>query len=55
VPVYGFSEEATLMGFVKKDGFYQLPNREGVVVTKEMVGRLTREADDEEAPRKGSY
>jgi hypothetical protein len=54
-PATGFSEEATPMGFVKKDGFYQLPNREGVVVTKEMVDRLIEEADEEEARGKGGY
>lgn len=54
-PLAGLSEEATPMGFIKKDGFYQLPNREGVVVTKEMVDRLIEEADEEEARRKGSY
>jgi hypothetical protein len=51
----GFSEEAVSMGPVKKDGFYQLPHREGVVVTKEMVDRLIEEADEEEARRKGGY
>jgi hypothetical protein len=51
----GFSEETTPMGLVKKDGFYQLPHREGVVVTKEMVDRLTEEADEEEARWKGGY
>jgi hypothetical protein len=54
-PITGFSEEAAPMGFIKKDGFYQLPNREGVVVTKEMVDRLIEEADEEEASRKGGY
>jgi hypothetical protein len=54
-PASGFSEEAAPMGYVKKDGFYQLPNRAGVVVTKEMVDRLIEEADDEEARRKGGY
>ena len=43
------------MGFVMKDGWYQLPNREGVVVTKELVDRLIEEADEEEARRKGGY
>jgi len=38
-----------------KDGWYQLPNREGVVVTKELVDRLIKEADAEEARRKGGY
>jgi hypothetical protein len=55
-PLTGFSEEATpMMGFIKKDGFYQLPNRDGVLVTKEMVDRLIEEADEEEARRKGGY
>src|SRR5262245_8147636 len=27
-PLTGFSEEVTPMGIIKKDGFYQLPNRE---------------------------
>jgi hypothetical protein len=52
----GLSEEAAPMDFIiKKDGFYQLPNREGVVVTKEMADRLIEEADEEEARRKGGY
>jgi hypothetical protein len=55
VPLTGFSEEVTPMGIIKKDGFYQLPNREGVVVTKEIVDRLIEEADEEEARRKGGY
>jgi hypothetical protein len=54
-PVTGFGEEATPMGYIKKDGFYQLPNRDGVLVTKEMVDRLIEEADEEEARRKGGY
>ena len=54
-PAIGFSEEAVPMGFVRKDGWYQLPHREGVVVTKEMVDRLIEEADEEEARRKGGY
>ena len=54
-PITGFSEEAASMGFVKKNGFYQLPSREGVVVTKEMVDRLIEDADEEEARRKGGY
>lgn len=53
-PVSGFGEQTTA-GYVMKDGWYQLPNREGVVVTKEMVDRLTEEADSEEARRKGGY
>ena len=35
--------------FVLEDGWYVLPNREGVVVTKEMVDRLIEEADLEDA------
>ena len=54
-PLTGLSEEATPMGYAKKDGFYQLPNRQGVVVTTEMVDRLIEEADEEEARRKGGY
>jgi hypothetical protein len=54
-PAIGFSEEAVPMGFNRKDGWYQLPNREGVVVTKELVDRLIEEADEEEARRKGGY
>ena len=53
-PASGFGEE-TAAGYVMKDGWYQLPNREGVVVTKEMVDRLIEEADEEEARRKGGY
>ena len=53
-PVYGFAEDASA-GFIKKDGWYQLPNRHGVVVTKEMADRLIAEADEEEARRKGGY
>jgi hypothetical protein len=51
----GFSEEAASMGYVMKNGWYQLPNREGVVVTKEMVNRLIEDADEEEARRKSGY
>ena len=55
-PLTGFREEASpIAGFAMKDGWYQLPNREGVVVTKEMVDRLIEEADEEEARRKGGY
>jgi len=55
-PLTGFSEEAVpFAGLAKKDGWYQLPNREGVVVTKEMIDRLIEEADEEEARRKGGY
>ena len=38
-----------------KDGWVQLPTRDGVVVTKEMVDRLIEAADEEEARRKGGY
>jgi nitrogen regulatory protein PII len=54
VPVSGFGEQ-TAVGYIKQDGWYQLPNREGVIVTKEMVDRLIEEADEEEARRKGGY
>jgi L-amino acid N-acyltransferase YncA len=50
----GFGEQ-TQAGYAMKDGWYQLPNRKGVVVTKEMVDRLIEEADEEEARRKGGY
>jgi hypothetical protein len=53
-PATGFAEETTA-GYVMKDGWYQLPNREGVVVTKELVDRVIEEADEEEARRKGGY
>jgi hypothetical protein len=37
-----------------ENGWYQLPNREGVVVTKELVDRLIEEADLEDGGiRKG--
>ena len=44
--------------FVMKDGWYVFTNREGVVVTKELVDQLIEEADFEDAglpppPRKG--
>jgi hypothetical protein len=51
---YGFAEDAHV-GLVMKDGWVQLPNREGVVVTKDLVDRLIEEADEEEARRKGGY
>jgi L-amino acid N-acyltransferase YncA len=54
VPALGFGEEAAA-GYLIKDGWYQLPNRQGVIVTKEMVDRLIEEADEEEARRKGGY
>ncbi len=49
-PVYGggFTEE-TQPAFVMKDGWIQFANREGVVVTKELVDRLIEEADLEDA------
>jgi L-amino acid N-acyltransferase YncA len=53
-PASGFGEEVAA-GYTMKDGWYQLPNRQGVVVTKAMVDRLIEEADEEEAKRKGSY
>jgi hypothetical protein len=54
--VTGFSEEAVhIKGFAVKDGWVQLPNREGVIVTKELADRLMEEADEEEARRKGGY
>jgi hypothetical protein len=53
-PASGFGEEVAA-GYIMKDGWYQLPNRQGVVVTKAMVDRLIEEADEEEAKRKGSY
>jgi hypothetical protein len=53
-PVAGFGEPAAA-DFVMEGGWYQLPNREGVVVTKELVDRLIEEADEEEARRKGGY
>jgi hypothetical protein len=55
-PALGLSEDAAgLIGFGMKDGWVQLPNREGVVVTKELVDRLIEEVDEEEARRKGGY
>ncbi len=53
-PAAGFGEPAPA-DFVMEGGWYQLPNREGVVVTKELVDRLIEEADEEEARRKGGY
>jgi L-amino acid N-acyltransferase YncA len=44
----GFAEE-TAAPFILKDGWYVLTNREGVVVTKELVDRLIEEADLEDA------
>jgi hypothetical protein len=44
----GFAEEAAAP-YVLKGGWYVLANREGVVVTKEMVDRLIEEADLEDA------
>lgn len=44
----GLAEEAA-SHFVMENGWYQLPNREGVVVTKELVDRLIEEADFEDA------
>lgn len=45
----GFGEEAASPPFVMKDGWYVFTNREGVVVTKELVDRLIEEADFEDA------
>jgi len=47
-PATGFAEEAAAP-FQLKDGWYALTNREGVVVTKDMVDRLIEEADLEDA------
>src|SRR5262245_41248637 len=47
-PPGGFAEEAP-PAYVLKDGWYVLTNREGVVVTKELVDRLIEEADLEDA------
>jgi hypothetical protein len=44
----GLAEEAA-PPFVMKDGWYVFTNREGVVVTKELVDRLIEEADLEDA------
>jgi len=42
----GFVEEH---GFVLKDGWYQFPHREGVIVTNEMIDRIKHELDLEDA------
>jgi hypothetical protein len=47
-PSAGFADEAAAP-YVLKDGWYVLTNREGVVVTKELVDRLIEEADLEDA------
>jgi hypothetical protein len=47
-PAMGFAEEAAAP-FVMKDGWYVLTNREGVVVTRELVDRLIEESDLEDA------
>jgi hypothetical protein len=47
-PPAGFAEEASAP-YVLKDGWYVLANREGVVVTKDLVDRLIEEADLEDA------
>jgi L-amino acid N-acyltransferase YncA len=47
-PAPGFAEEAAAP-YMLKDGWYVLTNRDGVVVTKEMVDRLIEEADLEDA------
>lgn len=44
----GLGEDAS-RPYVLKDGWYVLTNREGVVVTKELVDRLIEEADLEDA------
>jgi hypothetical protein len=44
----GLAEEVA-PPFVMENGWYQLPNREGLVVTKELVDRLLEEADFEDA------
>lgn len=44
----GLAEE-TGPPFAMEGGWYQLPNREGLVVTKELVDRLIEEADLEDA------
>jgi hypothetical protein len=53
----GLTQSATSPGlaeevappFEMENGWYQLPNREGLVVTKELVDRLIEEADFEDA------
>lgn len=47
-PFPGFAEEAA-PPLVMENGWLQLPNREGVIVTKELVDRLIEEADLEDA------
>jgi hypothetical protein len=47
-PPGGFAEEAA-PAFVMKDGWVALTNRQGLVVTKELVDRLMEEADFEDA------
>ena len=37
------------ISYQMENGWYQLPNRKGVVVTKELVDRLIEEADLEDA------
>jgi hypothetical protein len=52
-PFPGFAEEAA-PPLVIENGWFQLPNREGVIVTKELVDRLIEEADLEDVGiRKG--
>ena len=36
-------------GLILRNGFYLLPRREGVIVTNELIDRLTEEADLEDA------
>lgn len=43
------SDSSAPREFEKRDGWYVLPNRGGVVVTKELVDRLIEEADLEDA------
>lgn len=47
-PCPGFAEEAA-PPLRTENGWLQLPNRDGVVVTKELVDRLIEEADLEDA------
>lgn len=47
-PPTGLAEEAS-PAFVMKDGWVTFTNREGVMVTKELVDRLIEEADFEDA------
>ena len=44
----GFAEDSG-RPYVLKDGWYLLTNRQGVIVTKELVDRLIEEADLEDA------